>query len=332
MLIDGHMYSCGENYHGQLGLGDDTNRYVPTLIEKFSDGTLPNIIQISTYFGASVALSEAGRIYSWGNNHIGQLGLGDTINKDIPTLISILSDKNIIRVISKNFRLLFITNDGKVYATGGDVDVPRLVPNLSNVIQISSGGDFTLILNLNGQVHANGINSRGQLGLGDYNNRNIPTLISDLNNIIQIETGEEYFSLCLDMNGLVYAFGSGYDGQLGLGDNTSKNTPTVIPNLNNIIQMSCSFSYTLVLDAYGQVYGFGGNHHGQLGLGDEISKNTPTLNPYLTNIVRISITSGLLVLKDNGDIYACGYNQNGQLGLGDKRDRTVPELITNFVK
>ena len=42
-----------------------------------------NIIDISTGFRSSYALSKDGLIYSWGLNQYGQLGIGNTVSKNI---------------------------------------------------------------------------------------------------------------------------------------------------------------------------------------------------------------------------------------------------------
>jgi alpha-tubulin suppressor-like RCC1 family protein len=47
-------------------------------------------------------------------------------------------------------------------------------------------------------------------------------------------------------------------GQLGLGDEIERKTPTLISSLNNIIQIS-SGEHSMVLNNIGQVYSFGKN-------------------------------------------------------------------------
>src|SRR5437764_1915040 len=91
---------------------------------------------------------------------------------------------------------------------------------------ISAGNSYSLILSNIGQIYAFGFNCHGQLGLGDYTDKNSPTLILNLNRIIQIATGYEH-SLALSNIGQIYAFGRNDGGQLGLGNNAMKNIPTL---------------------------------------------------------------------------------------------------------
>ena len=47
-------------------------------------------------------LLETNKIYSWGLNDEGQLGFNDNENRNIPTNIEILNNKNIISIFSGN--------------------------------------------------------------------------------------------------------------------------------------------------------------------------------------------------------------------------------------
>ena len=46
----------------------------------------------------SLALSQAGHIFSWGANEHGQLGLGDLTNRNIPTVVDALLSKKIVQI------------------------------------------------------------------------------------------------------------------------------------------------------------------------------------------------------------------------------------------
>ena len=83
--------------------------------------------------------------------------------------------------------------------------------------------------------------------------------------------------MILDNDGQIYTFGNNYYGQLGLGDNTDRNTYILIPDIHNIIAISGSRFHSMILNNIGQIYTFGGNHYGQLGLEDNTERNIPTL-------------------------------------------------------
>lgn len=66
------MYAWGQNYHGQLGLGDRFERRRPTLVESL--WALP-VRQLAAGDFHSCALTRAGFLFTWGFNQQGQLGL-----------------------------------------------------------------------------------------------------------------------------------------------------------------------------------------------------------------------------------------------------------------
>ena len=210
----------------------------PTLIPE-----LINIIQISTGKLHTLALTKNGEIYAFGNNDYGQLGLGHNIIQIMSILVT-EAPNNIIQTAIGSNHSLCLTNDGHIYSFGknengqlglgdnNDKNIPTLIPNINDIIQISARGDSSLALSNTGKIYAFGLNNYGQLGLKSSNRINIPTLVQEApNNIIQISIGI-YHSLILRVDGKIYAFGLNNLGQLGLGDNISRNIPTLIPNFN----------------------------------------------------------------------------------------------------
>ena len=73
-------------------------------------------------------------------------------------------------------------------------------------------------------------------------------------------------------------------GQLGLGDTTDRKVPKLIPNLENVKQISCGYYHTMFLLNDGTVKCCGNNTYGQLGLGDKNNRNIPVLIPNLENV------------------------------------------------
>ncbi|KAH3731679.1 hypothetical protein Pelo_17491 [Pelomyxa schiedti] len=92
------LLSFGENSKGQLGLGDNENRNIPCLV------AIDGIAQIAASCTAShsITVTKKNSVYSWGSNEHGQLGLGDTLNRSIPTEIATLKGKNVATLKGKN--------------------------------------------------------------------------------------------------------------------------------------------------------------------------------------------------------------------------------------
>ncbi|GAM26989.1 hypothetical protein SAMD00019534_101640, partial [Acytostelium subglobosum LB1] len=94
----GRVYSCGWGSEGRLGLGDNTiNRYNPTQITFFQENNI-KIVQVSAGGAHSLALTDDGKVYSWGCGDNGKLGHGNTAGENIPKLIESISNREVIFV------------------------------------------------------------------------------------------------------------------------------------------------------------------------------------------------------------------------------------------
>ena len=83
--MDGTLAATGSNLLGQLGLGDFTNRSSPTTVT-----ALATQVVVSHVAGGShtLALLADGSLRAWGYNATGQLGLGNTIDRNLPTPVT----------------------------------------------------------------------------------------------------------------------------------------------------------------------------------------------------------------------------------------------------
>ena len=145
--------------------------------------------------------------------------------------------------------------------------------NVNEIKQIACGDYHTFILKNDGSVWSCGKNSSGQLGLGTTTDRSIFTQVTiDINDDVkQIACGSNY-TFILKNDGSVWSCGINVYGQLGLGNNTTKNTFTqVTTNINNDVkQLACGENHTFILKNDGSVWSCGENDKGQLGLGDDV--------------------------------------------------------------
>src|SRR5437868_13177912 len=90
--------------------------------------------------------------------------------------------------------------------------------------------------NLDNLLHQN-LNRITGLNTYDYDRQQLINLCQSSAYIKNISAGS-FHSLILTNNGQIYAFGSNANGQLGLGDHSGKNKPTMIPTLNHMIQIA----------------------------------------------------------------------------------------------
>jgi alpha-tubulin suppressor-like RCC1 family protein len=322
------LYVCGYNCFGELGLGDNKGRNVYTKLEH-NLGKIKNIY-CGRYY--SIILNENNELYVCGSNRYGQLGLGDFQDRYIYTK-SYHNLGQIKNIYCGGFHNIILNENNEIFVIGnnsygqlglGDYDNrevhTKLEHNLGKIKNIYCGGYHNIILNDNNEVFVCGGNSVGQLGLGDYNKRNIYTKLEhNFGKIKNIYCGS-HNNIILNENNELYVCGYNCYGQLGLGDFQDRYIYTKLEhNLGKIKNICCGDFHNIILNENDEVYVCGHNEFGQLGLGDNYNRNTYTKLEH--NIGKIkNIYCGdnhNIILNDNNEIYVCGDNTFGQLGLGD---------------
>ena len=95
LTSEGRVYACGLSIGGQLGLADDNeafeDRTFPDFLDKPVLVTLPDkddpVIQVSAGTRTSMAITENGVLYMWGEGSQSELGAGDSEMLTEPTVI-----------------------------------------------------------------------------------------------------------------------------------------------------------------------------------------------------------------------------------------------------
>jgi alpha-tubulin suppressor-like RCC1 family protein len=253
--------------------------------------------------------------------------------------------------------------DGTVFAQGSDNSMGQLgngsfsgsyfgrvkSPDgqgyLSDIVSVAVGGyAHTLALKSDGTVWAWGNNDRGQLGVGDFNNRSLPVQVLGLSNIVAIAAGNQH-SLALRSDGTVWAWGDNAYGQLGDGTTSTRTTPVQVKDssgqfpLQNITAIQAGFTASFALTASGYVYSWGDNRFSELCRSTQSSY--PNMLPGfvtlsgtpLGGVSEISASSSYhltMFRMDDGSVRACGENTYGQLGQGSTGGyTTTPVKIKN---
>ena len=304
----GKVYTWGDNRVGQLGIGTDIEySNEPICISEIGGNALngKNIIDVfaDEHYGYTViALDNQGKVYTWGDNRGGQLGIGTDIEySNEPICISeiggsALNGKNIIDVFLNEYTVIALDDQGKVYTWGanGDSNKPICISDIGgsalngkNIIDVFADGDTVIALDNQGKIYTWGYNGWGQLGNGtDIEYSNEPICISDIGgsalngkNIIDVFF-DGYTVIALDNQGKVYTWGDNRVGQLGIGtDIEYSNEPICISEIGgnalngkNIIHIyfDVKDATAIALDDQGKVYTWGNNQHRTLGVGTDI--------------------------------------------------------------
>ncbi|XP_010533651.1 PREDICTED: protein RCC2 homolog [Tarenaya hassleriana] len=192
-----------------------------------------------------VALDVEGRCYTWGRNEKGQLGHGDMIQRDRPTVVSELSKYKIVKAGAGRNHTVVVSSDGQSFAFGWnkhgqlgsgsaktEVEPSPVQCLVSDVSNTACGADFTVWLSSTegASILTAGLPQYGQLGHGTDNEYNMkdssvrlayeaqprPRAIASLagETIIKVACGANH-TVAVDKNGFVYTWGFGGYGRLG---------------------------------------------------------------------------------------------------------------------
>jgi len=161
----GAVYSCGVGREGALGLGSLSNVSMPTKVQ----GALANVRVSKVACGrdSTFALSEDGRLFSWGNDDFGTLGVGKVERRvSEPKQVTSLADTRISQVACGEGFTAAVSADGDLFmcgrgsdgqlATGNRDDSSFFVKVLnlpSPVTKISCGGGHVAALLKDGSLY-----------------------------------------------------------------------------------------------------------------------------------------------------------------------------------
>ena len=118
-----------------------------------------------------------------------------------------------------------------------------------------------------------GLNTSGQLGLGDTTNRSIPVQVGTDTNWSTASCG--LHSVAIKTDGTLWSWGTNAYGQLGLGNTTNISSPVQVGTDTDWESVSCDGSSTLALKTDGTLWAWGRNTSGQLGLGNTTNRSSP---------------------------------------------------------
>ncbi len=117
-------------------------------------------------------------------------------------------------------------------------------------------------------------------------------------------------------------------GELGDGTTEHKNSPTYIPLLAGVKEISYGIGSACALYANKTVSCWGRNSYGQLGDGTTTSRLTPVAVQGLSNVESISLSYNHACAKLSNKTVKCwGLNSNGQLGDGTTTNRSTPVSV-----
>ncbi len=295
---------------GTLGDGRNQDSNVPVEVDMKGVLRGKTVVALAAGLQHTLALSNDGKLYAWGNNMFGQLGDGSTNTSPRPL---------------------------EVRLTGALAG--------KKVVSMAAGGRFSLALCADGTVAAWGANDIGQLGAGSEKTLSREPLAVDTSGVLkgrvitQVRAGLE-FAVALSSEGKIFAWGQNRHGALGTGvSGLPSRVPVAVPMgqaAGRRITELCaapSGGHALALSDEGKVYAWGLNNSGQAGsqrAGGNLINGLMLLHGPLTDGAVVGMAGGgthsVFLLRD-GRVVTLGGNQQGQLGIDTRLDSQLPLLV-----
>lgn len=111
---EGQVWAWGWNNWGEVGVDNKEPQWVPQLIlDKDKD-----VVSIKCGYVHSLALTREGKLFSWGVNIYGQLGVGNTADQTKPEPMLWLQHEEVVFIGTGPYHSVAVTVGGKAYGWG----------------------------------------------------------------------------------------------------------------------------------------------------------------------------------------------------------------------
>ena len=316
----GELYSIGQNSHGQLGLGDTTDRTTLTQV-----GAVTTWDSVSCGEFHTFAKRSDGTIWSAGWNNSGELGLGDHIERTtfVEAIVGAVSIWD--SVVCGAFHTFAIGSDGTLWSTGNnsfgqlgrgntvEIDEFRQVGALTTWSSVACGRLHTAAIKTDGTLWVTGRNEKGELGLGDTTERDSFVQVGALTTWSSVACNGRH-TVAIKTDGTIWSTGWNENGQLGLGNTTDGDTFVQIGALTTWDSVACGGKHTLAIKTDGTLWGTGANWSGQLGVGDGVQRESFAQAGSSTSWTKVTGALGYFSLAlQNNTLYGAGDNSDYQL-------------------
>lgn len=241
LFKNGELYVCGNNISGQLGLGHNESKSILTLLYP-SDTNDIGIKSIHCGTEHIMIYKKDSKLFVFGCNSHGQLGLNDTKDRNRPILL--MEDTQIASIHCGAEHSIIYKNDGSLYVFGYnknkqlalDDTINRYKPTLCMVDKrigmISCGGYYSIIY------------KNDKLTNDKFRNRKLTNKILTNNKVVN----NKFINDKLKYNGL-YVFSCNSDND--------KSILSLDTNDNNDIKMiSCGYAHSLIYKNNGDLFIF----------------------------------------------------------------------------
>ncbi|XP_058666882.1 probable E3 ubiquitin-protein ligase HERC4 isoform X1 [Ammospiza caudacuta] len=116
LTLSGAIFGWGRNKFGQLGVNDDTDRYVPTLLKSLRS---QKVVHICCGEDHTAALTKEGGVFTFGAGGYGQLGHNSTSHEINPRKVFELMGSVVTQITcGRQHTTAFVPSSGRIYSFG----------------------------------------------------------------------------------------------------------------------------------------------------------------------------------------------------------------------
>jgi alpha-tubulin suppressor-like RCC1 family protein len=347
---DGLVASMGANSSGQLGDNTTVSKYSPVQIVD-SNEVLQGlaVVDIAAGSASSMLRTSDGSLFAWGNNVRGQLGVGDKVNRLVPTRVEgTLVGRSVRAMAIANFNGYAITTDNQLHSWGGNSagelaiqstsPSERLQPDLAlmtsfsnhSLQEVLAGQQCAAVRTASGTVFTWGVGRSGVQGRNPPISVSVPSLVSfaalggvGLVKSLSMDGGQRLSAILAD--GRVVQWGSGLNGRAGNGQPYWREVPQTLPATELPANEKWSIlaargTLSVGLSSAGKLYSWGGASWGYNPVLAPVANPRRVLGDSDFNnkvFTAISLGEGhTAALSQEGEIFGWGSGSSGQLGNG----------------
>ena len=258
LTAGGAVYCWGFNDGGILGDGTTTWSSSPVAVTGLASG----VVDISTGYSISCAVTDDGRLLCWGGTDVGG-GLG-TGGDGSATPVEVTQISGRATAVSVG------NSEACVLIEGGSLDcwepygdgTPKTLTELGNdVAQVSAGEYQTCVAMKDGTARCWGETNGGVLGNGTEDTSATPVKVTGLDNVVSLASGTDHTCAVLEDGG-VSCWGFNQDGDLGDGTTDDALVPVEVVGIDNAVSLSAGEDHTCALLSDGTVKCWGSNAFG----------------------------------------------------------------------
>jgi alpha-tubulin suppressor-like RCC1 family protein len=296
------------------------------------------VISITPGGAHSCAIGADHQARCWGDNTVGQMGVGGAITGDsVPVVVnSAITFDSVVTGLAHSCGLNSagaawcwgINSNGELGNGGSAASaVPSPVAGGLLFKQISASASHTCALDLSGKAWCWGNGGNGRLGDGATTLRRSPSAVAGGHVFTSISAGTAH-TCGLRVDAAILCWGSNASGRLGDGSLDQHPVPALVNSTAQFVDVSAGGTFTCAIDNAGAIWCWGANASGQLGDNTTTQRSVPTLVAGGRVYTRISTgTSHACAVTAQSSAFCWGENSGARLGDGTGTDRHVPTAV-----